>query len=610
MANSESERRDAAAKWHASLLIGLVFLAAALTALFGFVFPGDVLLNFILVVVLIACMAGYRSYCSRLGLSDEETGDSLYYLGFLFTAAALAAGILVIGLKLQASGGAAGDKVIVSFLPSFAVALLTTIAGLCWRVVLSRGGGENDASTDLVTAYSELTDRLLNTAADIEAAYAELKDQLLNVAADLTDQTKLTTDQFQILLTILKQKAQEVEQEFTGFTDSMSAALSESGAADYAAALKESIETLNKAAEAMSESSRDADSRLESAVEALTAIARQLSADAAAQAQTMQDASSALDVVKQEAQETRKGVADLNDSMSEALSQYGAQGYAAALKESIETLNKAAEAMSESSRDADSRLESAVEALTAIARQLSADAAAQAQTMQDASSALDVVKQEAQETRKGVADLNDSMSEALSQYGAQDYADALKESAETLNKAAEAMSESSRDADSRLESAGEALTAAAGQLSADAAAQAQTMQDASSALDVVKKKAQEAGQAVVAFKSSVEALHKAAGELKFGKVEMVRSAEQLSESAEGLRKSSEALASSKSTASLLENAVNNLTAAVKQLDANSDTQKQTMEDTLKQALEPLISDKQPGAKSDSPSPRRFWPRRR
>ena len=390
----------------------------------------------------------------------------------------------------------------------------------------------------------------------------------------------------------------------------MSEALSQYGAQDYAAALKESIETLNKAAEAMSESSRDADSRLESTVEALTAIARQLSADAAVQAQTMQDASSALDVVKQEAQKIRKGVAALNDSMSEALSQYGAQDYAAALKGSAETLNKAAEAMSESSRDADSRLESAGEALTAAAGQLSADAAAQAQTMQDAFSALDVVKQEAQEIRKGVAALNDSMSEALSQYGAQDYAAALKESAETLNKAAEAMSKSSRDADSRLESAGEALTAAAGQLNADAAAQAQTMQDASSALGVVKKKAQEAGQAVVAFKSSVEALHKAAGELKFGKVEMVRSAEQLSESAEGLRKSSEALASSKSTASLLENAVNNLTAAVKQLDANSATQKQTMEDTFKQALEPLISDKQPGAKPDSPSPRRFWPRRR
>ena len=423
MANSESERR-AAARRHGPILIVLVSLACALTVLSGFFFEENLYLNLLLVPgVLFVCMWRYKIYCcDTLELSDEETGDSLYYLGFLFTAAALVAGILVISFKLKASGGAAGDKVIVSFLPSFAVALLTTIVGLCWRVVLSRGVGENDASTDLVTAYSELTDRLLNTAADIEAAYAELKDQLLNVAADLTDQTKLTTDQFQILLTILKQKAQEVEQEFTGFTDSMSATLSESGAADYAAALKESIETLNKAAEAMSESSRDADSRLESAVEALTAIARQLSADAASQAQTMQDASSALDVVKQEAQE--------------------------------------------------------------------------------------------------------------------------------------------------------------------------------------------AGQAVVVFKSSVEVLHRAARELRVGQAETVRSAEQLSESAEGLRKSSEALASSKSTASLLENAVNSLTAAVQQLDANSATQKQTMEDTLKQALEPLISDKQPGAKPDSPSPRRFWPRRR
>ena len=422
MANSESERRDAARR-HGPILIVLVSLACALTVISGFFFEENLYLNLLVPGVLIVCMWRYKSYCcDTLELSDEETGDSLYYLGFLFTAAALVAGILVISLKLQGQGGAVGGDVVVSFLPSFAVALVTTIFGLGWRVVLSRGVGENDASTDLVTAYSELTDRLLNTAADLEAAYAELKDQLLNVAADLTDQTKLTTDQFQILLTILKQKAQEVEQEFTGFTDSMSAALSESGAADYA--------------------------------------------------------------------------------------------------------------------------------------------------------------------------------------------DALKESIETLNKAAESMSKSSRDADSRLESAGEALTAAAGQLSADAAAQAQTMQDASSALGVVKQKAQEAEQAVVVFKSSVETLHRAAGELRAGQVETVRSAEQLSESAEGLRKSSEALASSKSTASLLENAVNSLTAAVKQLDANSATQTQKMKDTLKQELEPLMPDKRPRAEPAPPSPRRFWPWRR
>ena len=267
--------------------------------------------------------------------------------------------------------------------------------------------------------------------------------------------------------------------------------------------------------------------------------------------------------------------------------------------------------MSESSRHADSRLASVVEALTAAARQLSADAAAQEQARQDASSVLDVVKQEAQEIRKGVADLNDSMSEALSQYGAQDYADALKESAETLNKAAGTMSKSSRDADSRLESAGEALTAAARQLSADAAAREQARQDASSVLDVVKQEAQEVGQAVVALKSSAETLHRAAGAFQFGQVEMVRSAEQLSESAEGLRKSSEAMASSKPAASLLENAANSLTAAARQLSADSTTQTQTMKDILKAGDRTADIGQAAESKTrKTPSPRRFWPRRR
>ncbi len=206
MASSDTEHR-AAAQRHGRRVLCLIGLAFALTAFFGFAFPGNVFLNLILVPgVLIACMWGYEHYCfNTLKLSSEETGDSLYYLGFLFTVTALAAGILVIGFKLQGRGGIAGGEVVVSFLPSFAVALGTTIYGLCRRVVLSRGFGE------------------------IDTAYSELKDQLLDTAADLTEQAKLTTEQFQVLLTVLKQKSQEVKQEFTGFADSMSAAFSQSG---------------------------------------------------------------------------------------------------------------------------------------------------------------------------------------------------------------------------------------------------------------------------------------------------------------------------------------------------------------------------------------------
>ena len=328
MASRNRDRREAA-KRHVSIFIGLVGLAFALTAFFGFFFAKNLYLNLLLVPgVLIVCMWCYKSYCcDTLELSDEETGDSLYYLGFLFTAAALAAGILVIGFKLQGRGGAAGDDVVVSFLPSFAVALVTTIVGLCWRVVLSLGAG----------------DVLSQAADDIDTAYSGMKDQLLDVASDLTEQANLTTEQFQILLTILRQKTQEVEQEFKGFSDSMTAAFSLSGMQGSAAVLRESAETLDKAAEAMVQSSREAESRLESAIEALAAAARQMNAAAAAQAQAMQDVSALaadikagnqnlLTAIKQESQEVRQNFTGFTDLMTAALSQGGVEDSA---KESL-----------------------------------------------------------------------------------------------------------------------------------------------------------------------------------------------------------------------------------------------------------------------------------
>ena len=398
MVNNDNERRVATEK-HGLLLIGLVGLAFVLTAFFSYLFSGNVFLNLILVPgVLIACMKGYKNYCiNTLKLSDEETGDALYYLGFLFTAAALAAGIMVIGFQLQRRGGIAGGDVIVSFLPSFEVALLTTIVGLCWRVVLSRGIGE------------------------IDTVYEDIRKQLLDAASGLTEQTKLTTEQFQVLLTVLRQKSQEVEQEFTSFTDSMSAAFSQSGMQDSAAQLTKSAETLHKAAGALTQSSKDADSRLESAIETLTAAARQMNTTAAAQAQAVQDVSALaagirsanqdlLAAFQQEAQGVKQELAGFKDSMTAALNQGGVQNSAVALKESAETLRKAADALSfgqgdmvrsavqlresaeglqkvaeamESSKPTDSLLEPAVRNLTAAATQLNTTAAAQTQAIKD-----------------------------------------------------------------------------------------------------------------------------------------------------------------------------------------------------------------------------------
>ena len=364
----------------------LIGLAGALTVFFGLAAPENVFLNLFLVPsVLIACMWGYKHYCfNTLKLSSEETGDSLYYLGFLFTATALAAGILVIGFKLQRRGGIEEGDVVASFLPSFGIALLTTICGLCWRVVLSRGVGE------------------------IDTAYSDLKDQLLNTAADLTEQANLTTEQFQVLLTVLKQKAQEVKHEFLGFADSLSTAFDQSGMVQSAVQLKESAETLHRAAGSLSvgqdnmvrsaaqlresaddlqkvagalaASSKDLDSRLEPVVGSLTAAATQLNETTTVQMKAMESAEGLYKAAGALAESSK----NLDSVVRLATGDLTAA--ATQLNETVAAQAKAVEvagALAESSKDVNSRLEPAIGNLTAAATQLNETAAAQTQAMKD-----------------------------------------------------------------------------------------------------------------------------------------------------------------------------------------------------------------------------------
>lgn len=62
MANSESERRDAARR-HGPILIALVGLACVLTGLSGFFFEENLYLNLLVPGVLFVCMWRYKSYC-------------------------------------------------------------------------------------------------------------------------------------------------------------------------------------------------------------------------------------------------------------------------------------------------------------------------------------------------------------------------------------------------------------------------------------------------------------------------------------------------------------------------------------------------------------------
>lgn len=175
--------------------------ALALTLAFGFLSPRWSLLSLLApAVVMVAAMVGYRSYCLRqLGMDRHETGDNLYYLGFLFTVASLITGLIVLGFHLR-PGETAAREAIVSFLPAFGVALVTTLLGMTMRTLLTQRGG------------------------DADAYHREMRQRLQDAALELTRQADATIAQMAQLLTIMRQRAAELPEGLDAYTRSAIAA--------------------------------------------------------------------------------------------------------------------------------------------------------------------------------------------------------------------------------------------------------------------------------------------------------------------------------------------------------------------------------------------------
>ena len=255
MWESGDDPRRSAMDQHSTWILILISASFVGMLCVGFWTRGSVLFGLILPpVVLIAIMLGYRGYClDKLGLSAEETGDSLYFLGFLFTATSLSAGIIVIGILLQ--GGhdqTTASDAIISFLPTFGAALATTIVGLCLRVVMSQGAG------------------------DIDTDYSDMKVQLHQAAADLSQQANLTTDQFAQLMTVLKQKTQEVQTGFVGFSNALRVSFEESGVRQVADRMEQSATALGIAADEFRRSADTVNTRLGPALTHLSEASRDL----------------------------------------------------------------------------------------------------------------------------------------------------------------------------------------------------------------------------------------------------------------------------------------------------------------------------------------------
>ena len=292
MSESGKERSRSIAEQHARRLLFLVGVAFIVSVVLGLFLRNNTLISVLLPpLILVPIMFGYKRFCLEdLGLPPEDTGDSVYYLGFLFTATSLAAGLLVIGYLLQQTDGRAGGDVVISLLPSFATALITTIVGLCIRVTLSQ----------------QVTDP-----AHVET---ELRDELHRAAAGLKHQTDLATDQFARLVVILQQKTVEVDREFNSFATALQAAFRGGSLQRPAEQLQESAEALRSVSDSLSHASLHFGEELKPALGTLTdaAVKWERSSDEhasaiQAQADAMQSQAISLDRLSDKVHAVRAG---------------------------------------------------------------------------------------------------------------------------------------------------------------------------------------------------------------------------------------------------------------------------------------------------------------
>lgn len=110
-------------------VIGAAFIVAAKSQVKEFDDSGFYKIAVTAVPVLLICVyAGVLHYTPKFRLSDDQAGDNLYYLGFLYTLISLAVALY----QFEPEGGA---KQIVT---NFGIAIASTIAGLALRVAFNQ----------------------------------------------------------------------------------------------------------------------------------------------------------------------------------------------------------------------------------------------------------------------------------------------------------------------------------------------------------------------------------------------------------------------------------------------------------------------------------------
>ncbi len=139
-------------------LLGCIFIAVTKSYDFN---------SFVSIAVPIAIMFGYLAaswFLGKLRVHDEQTGDNLYYMGFLFTLSSL-------GVSLYRFGtGGTGEEIV----QNFGIAVTSTITGIALRIFYNQV--RRDPTDVERAARYELTDMTRRVRSEMESVAREFAD--------------------------------------------------------------------------------------------------------------------------------------------------------------------------------------------------------------------------------------------------------------------------------------------------------------------------------------------------------------------------------------------------------------------------------------------------
>jgi methyl-accepting chemotaxis protein len=169
-----SSIRNHVREWGPTWLYGVSIVVGSVTIWFGKLYEANILLVTTVPVALMLFYAAINAALPGLRVRNEQTGDNLYYMGFVFT-------LVSLGISLFKF---TGDASIEDIVRNFGIAIISTVSGILLRIMFNQIRRDPaDIERAVRTELSELT-RKVRTELDSSAlefsSYRRTSNQMLS----------------------------------------------------------------------------------------------------------------------------------------------------------------------------------------------------------------------------------------------------------------------------------------------------------------------------------------------------------------------------------------------------------------------------------------------